>query len=70
MDTTKVKPVVRYKNPEFVKVGYSAYVVTLDHPNPNITPGGMVRTSKVLSIEDNGNFETMNTRYEWVGIND
>lgn len=70
MEPTKVKPVVRYKNPDFVKVGYSAYVVTLYHPSPLVTPDKMERTSPVLSIEANGNFETENTKYVWVGIND
>jgi hypothetical protein len=68
MDTTnatKVKPVVHFKNPDFVRVGYSAYVVAIDHPSPLVTPNNLVRTSKVLSIDTKGNFETENTKYVW-----
>ena len=70
MDTTKVKPVVHFNKPDFVKVGYAAYVHTIDHPNPAITPNALVRTSKVLSIDTQGNFETQNTKYEWEVISE
>jgi len=70
MDTTKVKPVVRFNKPDFVRVGYSAYVNAIDHPNPELIPGKLKRTSKVLSIDSLGNFETENTKYEWEVISE
>lgn len=71
MDTTnRIKPVVHFNKPDFVRVGYSAYVHAIDHPNPDLTPGKMKRTSKVLSIDEQGNFETENSMYEWEVISE
>lgn len=61
----KVKPVVHFKKPDFVRVGYSAYVVPIYHPSPLVTPNTLVRTSKVLTIDSKGNFETEDTKYVW-----
>ena len=63
------KPVVEYTASElnFIKVGFGAHVVALNHPgNENYNGGeGAVYTSTVISYdEDSGTFETRNTIYK------
>lgn len=68
------KPVVRYKAPGYVpKVGGSALVLPVDHPNhlpghqiSNTVP---VRTSAVIAHDvETGVFETVNTIYKPEGV--
>lgn len=44
-----------------IHVGWSAYIhLTEDHPN---TKTRDVHTSQIVRVEENGNFETLNTYY-------
>lgn len=51
-----------------IKFGSRAFLQTLDHPSPNVTNWpkgeGHVLTSPVISIGENGDFETENTYYK------
>ena len=63
-----MKPVVRYRVSNFpIQAGQSALIQTYDHPSPHVTnlPASdcCARTSTVLFVRDNGEFETRNTIY-------
>ena len=60
------KPIVKYRQLVYVRVGHAAVVAPLDHPSPWVTGDGetLVETSTVLAINADGSFETLNTRYE------
>lgn len=62
------KPVVHFiGEPSFWKSGdcVRASVNVLDHP---VWGEDIVNTSIIIGIEDNGNFETLNTRYVSVDV--
>ena len=61
------KPIVKYKDIAYIPtVGSYAMVWPIDHPGHNglVSNKSWVHTSPVVSISDNGRFETRNTRYE------
>lgn len=63
-----MKPVVKYKYDlnNFIKVGESAYVFPLNHPSSLVSNTKLIQTSRVISFDENtGNFETVNTIYEF-----
>lgn len=63
------KPVVHYKGETHIRLGMSAYVLPIDHPNTSSE--NLVKTSNVVYIDKRtGDFETMNTRYVRVQDND
>lgn len=60
------KPVVKYLAVSYgqgkPEVGFRHWIIPLDHPAEylNNLPAN---TSSIVSAEDNGNFETLNTKY-------
>ena len=62
-----VKYVKNHMNLELnsIKVGHSAHVFTLDHPNIPVHLQKVygVTTSKVIRLEEDGTFETLNSVY-------
>ena len=63
-----MKPVVKYKHDlnNFIELGMNALVFPLDHPSPYVSNQYLVRTSKVIKLDkETGNFETVNTIYEF-----
>ena len=64
-----IKPVVHYV-PTFtdvITVGFPAWVHPVDHHSPLVSNERMCRTSMVIAIGEEGEFETNNTKYEPVG---
>lgn len=59
------KPIVQYTGEGcFIKVGTSAFVITLDHPHTKNYIDRVVQTSEVISHNKvTGDFETLNTKY-------
>ena len=60
------KPTVHYVLGDHLPpaLGEGAHVYTLDHPNDPLNHSVYgVRTSKVIRIEDDGTFETLNSIY-------
>lgn len=55
------KKIVKYAEAYGVEVGLRAGVVTVDHPD--IPNGYPATTSRVVSIGENGEFETTFSRY-------
>lgn len=67
MNQESSKPVVKYFVPAFMKalpptVGYSARVVPVDHYNEYLN-GEVCTTSPVVSVGQDGTFQTRNTVY-------
>jgi hypothetical protein len=67
---TKSKPIVNYDESKgyYVKVGESANVWPMNHPNPEgmVSNKSMIRTSKILRLlndNEDPSFETENTVY-------
>jgi hypothetical protein len=63
LEVNMSKKTIRYYGLQWgsLEVGNTAFIVLAEsHPNCN-TP--YVRTSTILSVEPNGNFETLNTHY-------
>lgn len=63
-----MKPVVHYDSSKpgaaFPKVGSPCYVWPVDHPDKtHVSNTKMVKTSQVVAVHKNGEFETLNTRY-------
>lgn len=46
-----------------IVVGYSACVKTVDHPSAECNRAPFVRTSVVKKLHDNGDFETVYSKY-------
>lgn len=67
-NTPSTKKIVHYNRNEdiFIRVGLSAFVTPIDHPDTdNVTNTMVARTSRVLSYDETtGEFETMNTLYK------
>ena len=60
------KPVVRYRGGDVapIEVGKSAHVYVLDHPNQALNHSVYgVQTSKVVRVDEDGTFETLNSIY-------
>jgi hypothetical protein len=59
-----MKPVVKYRAvPTYaIKVGGRGVVIPIDHPNLDVN-NDVAFTSRIVSIELNGDFETLNTKY-------
>jgi hypothetical protein len=68
MQIQKTKPVVYYDPSRSVldfKVGYSALVFPLNHPNTGMVSNTkLIHTSLIISVGENGVFETRNTIYK------
>lgn len=59
-----MKPTVQYIDLLFPpKVGTNTMLKPIDHPSNLVTNTRHVHTSEVVKIEENGVFETKNTRY-------
>jgi len=59
-----MKPTVQYINLQFPpKIGINTILQPIDHPSYLVTNTNPVVTSNVVKIEENGVFETENTRY-------
>lgn len=62
------KKIVHYnaQKPVYIRVGTSAFVTPIDHPDSErVSNTRPVQTSKVLSFDiSTGEFETMNTLYK------
>lgn len=60
------KPVVKYLAVDYgqdkPEVGMRHWIIPLDHPAEYLN-NFPASTSAVVSVEDNGNFETLNTKY-------
>ncbi len=64
----RVKPIVHFTPTAIpVVVGQRASVVTYDHPDESLNRASWVNTSKVVSVEPNGNFQSTYTSYVLVG---
>lgn len=65
-----MKPIVHYTPTVFDSIirGSYAYVQPTDHTSPFISNTRAVITSRVIRIEKNGVFETMNSIYVPVGV--
>ena len=64
----RIKPVVHLRYTGLpATVGQRASVKTYDHPDMSLNYAPWVNTSVVVSVEDNGNFESYYTRYVLVG---
>jgi hypothetical protein len=64
------KPIVHYTPTAFDSIvyGFYAYVEPVDHTSPYVSNTRAVTTSRVIRVENNGVFETMNSIYIPVGI--
>lgn len=65
-----MKPIVHYIPTPFDSIieGFYAYVQPTDHTSPFVSNTRAVTTSRVVRIEKNGVFETMNSIYIPVGV--
>ena len=65
-----MKPIVHYTPAEQDSIikGFYAYVQPTDHTSPFVSNTRAVTTSRVIRIEKNGVFETMNSIYVPVGV--
>lgn len=48
---------------DYIVLGAGAIVVPIDHPSSYVDNGCVCYTTKVVSLSDNGEFETKNTKY-------
>lgn len=64
-----MKPVVKYDADQehFVRLGYKALVLPLNHPSSLVSNTTWVTTSPVVAVHEHGKFETENTCYVPVG---
>lgn len=61
------KPVVEYDSYAYhhaIMMGVGAIVRTFNHPSSAVSNTMYVMTSAVISCDDDGNFETLNTIYK------
>jgi hypothetical protein len=60
-----MKKIVKYDPSQtiFLKEGYCALIVPVDHPGEGVTNTKLIQTTMVEKVEANGAFETLNTRY-------
>jgi len=68
-----MKKIVRFDPKQTLQLalGVSALIVPIDHPDSaNVSNKGPVLTSTVLKISPNGAFETLNTQYCPVHVED
>lgn len=65
-----MKPIVHYTPTAFDSViyGFYAYVQPTDHTSPSVSNTKVFTTSRVIRIEKNGVFETMNSIYVPIGV--
>lgn len=67
-NTPSTKKIVHYNRNEetFIKVGLSAFITPIDHPDTdNVTNTMVARTSRVITYDaSTGEFETVNTLYK------
>lgn len=62
----KMKPTVHYHptDLDIIELGRGAVIFPMNHPDKhNVSNTTLVFTSKVISVDGQGNFETENTRY-------
>jgi hypothetical protein len=61
-----MKPIVFYShiiNEHPLSVRQRAWLYPINHPSPFVSNQQLAQTSPIVKVEDNGTFETENTRY-------
>ncbi len=67
------KAVVHYRpdpDSDYIVHGHTALVQPVDHTSPLVSNRKIVRTSKVVWLYEGGIFETLNSVYKPIGVDD